>query len=263
MKIPNKTFIITGAGSGMGQELTVQLIQKGAKVAMVDIHEKGLDETEALVGKEHVSKHVLNIADKTQVEKLPEQFFQYHKTIDGLINNAGIIQPFIPVNALDYEQIERVMDVNFNGTVYMTKTFLPYLLKSDEAHIANVSSMGGFIPFPGQTVYSASKAAVKIFTEGLYSELKSTNIGVTVIHPGAINTNIMSNSGVEMRDNADAANKTLPANKAAAIMIRAIEKNKYRVMVGKDARMLDIIYRISPKMAVNLITKQMAKMVEK
>jgi short-subunit dehydrogenase len=125
--------------------------------------------------------------------------------------------------------------------------------------------MGGFIPFPGQTFYSASKAAVKIFTEGLYAELKGTNVGVTVVHPGAINTNIMSNSGVKSTSSGtdkenEAAAKTLPANKAAEIMIKAIEKNKYRVMVGKDARILDTLYRISPKNAVNMITKKMAGM---
>lgn len=265
MKVKEKVFVVTGAGSGMGRELTILLVKKGAKVAMADIDEKGLNETEKIVGESNVSKHILNVADKESVEQLTDSVIKLHGVVDGIINNAGIIQPFVNIDKLDYTVIERVFNVNFYGTLYMTKSFLPYLLKRPEAHIANVSSMGGFIPFPGQTFYSASKAAVKIFTEGLYSELKGTNVGVTVIHPGAVNTNIMSNSGVEFanigaKSEKEVSSKTLPANKAAEIMINAIEKNKYRVMVGKDAKMLDILYRINPKMAVNIIIKSMAKM---
>lgn len=262
MQTNNKVFVVTGAGSGMGRELTIQLVKKGAKVAMADIHEQSMQETAEIAGKENVSLHVLNIADRASVEKLPEEVIRHHGVVDAVINNAGIIQPFVDVNDLEYATIERVFNVNFYGMLYMTKTFLPLLLERPEAHIANVSSMGGFIPFPGQTIYSASKAAVKIFTEGLYSELKGTNVGITVIHPGAINTNIMINSGVSMETSAQSAQdnssyKTLPASKAAAIMIDAIEKIKYRVMVGSDARMLDIIYRISPKRAVDMIVKKM------
>ncbi len=260
MKIQGKVFVVTGGGSGMGRELTIQLVQKGAKVAIADIHDAQMQETAELAGKENVSTHILNVADRTAVAQLPEAVIAHHGSVDGIINNAGIIQPFVDVSDLDYDTIERVMNVNFYGVVYMTKTFLPYLLKRPEAYIANVSSMGGFIPFPGQTIYSASKAAVKIFTEGLYSELMNTNVGVTVIHPGAVNTNITSNSGVQM-DTSDADSssyKMLPANKAAAIMVEAIEKNQYRVMVGSDARMLDIFYRLSPKRAVNMIVKKMS-----
>jgi len=263
MKIKNKVIVVTGAGSGMGRELTIQLVRKGAKVAMADINEQTLNETENLAGASNVSKHVLNVADKTSVEKFPDTVIKHHGTVDGIINNAGIIQPFVDVKDLDYGVIERIFNINFYGTLYMTKSFLPHLLKRPEAHIANVSSMGGFIPFPGQTLYSASKAAVKIFTEGLYSELKGTSVGVTVIHPGAIHTNIMLNSGIKSSvesSDKDSSAGTLPADKAAAIMIDAIEKNKFRVMVGKDARMLDIIYRFNPKKAVDMIVKKMGDM---
>jgi short-subunit dehydrogenase len=265
MKVNNKVFVVTGAGSGMGRELTIQLVKKGARVAMADIHEKSMEETAQLAGKNQVSIHLLDISDRISVEAFPEQVIQVHGTVDGVINNAGIIQPFINVNELNYDTIERIMHINFYGTLYMTKSFLPYLLKRPEAHIANVSSMGGFIPFPGQTFYGASKAAVKLLTEGLYAELKDTNVGVTIIHPGAINTNIMSNSGIqsveeEKKSKEKQGNMALAADKAATIIIDAIEKNKYRVMVGKDAKMLDLFYRIAPRRAVNFITKQMSKM---
>lgn len=265
MNVKGKVIVVTGAGSGMGRELTIQLVQKGAKIAMADIHEKGLEETAEIAGKTKVSMHTLSIADRASVEKFPLEVIETHGQVDGIINNAGIIQPFVNVEDLGYDIIERVMNVNFYGTLYMCKSFLPHLLKRPEAHIANVSSMGGFIPFPGQTFYSASKAAVKILTEGLYSELKETNVGVTVIHPGAINTNIMVNSNIKTSSEVDASqtevsNKTLAASKAASIMIEAIEKNKYRVMVGKDARMLDYLYRFNPQMAVNMIIKKMRGM---
>lgn len=265
MKLANKVIVVTGAGSGMGRELTIQLVKRGAKVAMADINEAGMHETAKLAGETQVSAHVLNIADRTAVEAFPEIVIAHHGAVDGIINNAGIIQPFIDVNDLDYDVIDRIIDINFYGTLYMCKAFLPHLLKRPEAHIANVSSMGGFIPFPGQTFYGASKAAVKLLTEGLYAELKNTNVNTTIIHPGAVNTNIMSNSGIKTKEEeakaqADAGNQTLPANKAAEIMLDAIEKNKYRVMVGKDAKFLDLFYRFAPQRAVNFITKQMAKM---
>lgn len=262
MKVKDKVFVVTGAGSGMGRELSIQLVRKGAQVALVDINRKGIQETAIQAGIESVSLHELNITDRNSVHDLPSQVLSQLGAIDGLINNAGIIQPFVDVKDLDYAVIEKVMNVNFYGTLYMTKAFLPELLKRPEAHIANVSSMGGFIPFPGQTFYSASKAAVKIFTEGLYSELKGTNVGVTVIHPGSVNTNIMKNSEVKSpgaQASGVAAQNILSAEKAAALMIDGIERNKYRVLVGKDASMLDYLYRFNPKIAVDLIVKKMKK----
>ena len=265
MNVQDKVFVVTGAGSGMGRELTIQLIAKGAKVAMADINEKGLEETQHLAGKEQTSIHVLNVADRAAVERLPQEVMDHHGQVDAIINNAGIIQPFVSVSELSYEVIDRIIKVNLYGPIYMTKTFLPILLERPEGYIANVSSMGGFISFPGQTLYSASKAALKIFTEGLYGELKNTRVGVTVIHPGAINTNIQSNSGLEVSPQSAepghaAAMPMLDADKAAEIIIEAIENNKFNVMVGEDAKQLDQLYRANPENAVNLIVEQMAKM---
>ncbi len=263
MQISNHSFLVTGAGSGIGRELVKQLVNQGAKVAMVDIHESALEETESLVDSSQVSKHVIDISNRESVKNLPDQISSTIGPVDGIINNAGIIQPFVDVNDLGFDTIEKIMTVNFYGTVNMTKTFLPLLLQRPEGHIANIASMGGFIPFPGQTIYSASKAAVKIFTEGLYSELKNTNVGVTVIFPGAVDTNIMSNSGLKQPDASDTEKssfKPLPAPDAAAQIITAIERNKFRATVGKDSRMLDLLYRFNPKMAVDTIVKKMSGM---
>ncbi|HSM57572.1 MAG TPA: SDR family NAD(P)-dependent oxidoreductase [Candidatus Sulfomarinibacteraceae bacterium] len=269
MKLANKVLVVTGGGSGIGRELVLQLLAKGSRVAAVDISESSLQETTELVGsmRDRLSTHVVNIAEKEAVEQLPEQVIAAHGTVDGVINNAGIIQPFVRVGELDYASIERVMNVNFYGTLYMTKAFLPHLQERPEAHIVNVSSMGGFLPVPGQTVYGASKAAVKLFTEGLRSELLDTNVQVTIVFPGAIGTNIAENSGLgrelqaEDGDGEESSFKPLPADKAAEIIIAGIEKDKYRVLVGSDARMMDFLYRLHPKFAANLIYKRMRSLL--
>lgn len=268
MKVQNKVILVTGGANGMGRELVLNMLSKGARVAAIDINETALQETAELAGdkKDNLSTHIVNITNKDAVAALPEQIIATHGTIDGIINNAGIIQPFERIKDLDYEVIERVMNINFYGTIYMTKEFLPHLLKRPEAHITNISSMGGFLPVPGQTIYGASKAAVKLFTEGLRSELLNTSVKVTVVFPGAIGTNIIANSGVEPNPSLESADKqmsgkTLPPNKAAQIIIKGIEKDRYRVLVGSDSVFMDLIYRISPKRAANLIFKKMQSLL--
>jgi short-subunit dehydrogenase len=268
MKVQNKVVVVTGGGSGMGRELVLNLLSKGASVAALDINESTLRETVELAGNEigNLSTHILNITDKEAVTALPEQVISRHGTVDGLINNAGIIQPFVRVNDLDYAAIERVMNVNFYGTLYMTKAFLPHLLTRPEAHITNISSMGGFLPVPGQSLYGASKAAVKLFTEGLHSELLLTNVKVTVVFPGAVGTNIAANSGVRISPRSENTNqqrsiKPLAPSKAAQIIIDGIEQNRYRVLVGSDAAFLDLLYRLSPQRAANFIFKQMKSLL--
>ncbi len=259
-----KTIVVTGAGSGIGRELTLQLLRKGANVAAVDINQKALVETHQLagVGEDRLKGFTLDITDKERVESLPTDVIAHFGAVDGLINNAGIIQPFKPVHELTFDEINRVININFYGTVYLTKAFLPHFLVSPEAHIVNISSMGGFIPFPGQTIYGAAKAAVKLFTEGLHAELANTNVRVTVVHPGAIATNITANSGLpqpKMEPGAAQTAMALSPSKAASIIIRGMEKNKYRLMVGKDATSLDIFYRLNPRAASRFIGKMMKK----
>lgn len=266
MKVKDKVLVVTGGGSGMGRELVLLLLQKGARIAAVDINPETLQETLDLSGekKDLVSSHVLNIADKAAVEALPAQVISRHGSVDGLINNAGIIQPFVRMNDLDYDAIDRVLNVNLYGLIYMTKAFLPHLLKRPEAHIINTSSMGGFLPVPGQTIYGASKAAVKLLTEGLNSELLDTSVRVTVVFPGAIATNIGVNSGLDMpqsEDSESASMQAMPAVKAAEIILDAIEKDRYRVLVGSDARLMDFLYRLNPKRAAKFIFKQMQSLL--
>jgi short-subunit dehydrogenase len=266
MKVESKVIVVTGAGSGIGRELALQLLKKGARVAAVDISEKALREITELAGdlKERLSTHVVNIADQVAVEKLPEAVMAAHGQVDGLINNAGIIQPFVRFADLPYTDIERMINVNFYGTIYMTKSFLQHFLNRPEAHVVNIASMGAFLPVPGQTMYGASKAATKLLTEGLYTELLHTNVRVTIVFPGAIATNIMHNSGVELKgmDANSSKMKTILPQDAARQIISGMEGNKFRVLVGSDARFMDFLYRLAPRRAAEFIASQMGALLK-
>lgn len=264
MKVQGKVVVVTGGGSGMGRALVLRLLSKGAQVAAVDLNAASLQETAQLAqAAERLSTHVLNITQREAVEALPAEVMARHGAVDGLINNAGIIQPFVRVNDLDYSAIERVMNVNFYGTLYMTKAFLPHLLQRPEAHIVNISSMGGFLPVPGQSVYGASKAAVKLLSEGLFAELLDTPVRVTVVFPGAVATNITANSGVEIRaaEGRQPAAKPLEPERAAQIIVEGMEQNRFRVLVGSDARLMDLLYRLSPERAARFIYRQMRSLL--
>jgi len=263
MQIEDKLWLVTGGGSGMGRSLVLALLARGARVVTVDINQQSLNETAALAGakKDSPATYALNIADKEAVENTIDQIIARNGPINGITNNAGIIQPFKSLNDLDYPIIEKVLNVNFWGTLYLTKTVLPHLLGRPEAHIVNVSSMGGFFAFPGQTVYGASKAAVKLMTEGLMQELRETRVQVSIVFPGAVNTNIMANSGMEVnRQQNDAKtqiSRALPADKAAKLMIDGIEKNRKHIFLGRDSRMMDYMYRLNPDWAMRFIATKM------
>lgn len=270
MKVQNKVVVVTGGGNGMGRELVLALLSKGASVAAVDINASALEETVKLAGshRDKLATYVANITDRAAVDALPGQVISRFGAVDGIINNAGIIQPFVRLKDLDYAAIDRVMNVNLFGTLYMIKAFLPHLLARPEAHITNVSSMGGFLPVPGQTIYGAAKVAVKLLTEGLSSELLGTNVRVTVVFPGAIGTNIAVNSGVmdslqASGDLKESAAKVLAPDKAARIIIEGIEQNRYRVLVGSDARFMDAVYRLNPQRAARFIYNQMSSLLPK
>lgn len=262
MKFSKKVVVSTGAGSGIGQALALELLARGASVAAVDISDAGLQETAKKAGDmaSSLAPFVVNIADKDAVYGLVDRVVDRFGAVDGVINCAGIIQPFVRLEDLDYDAIDRVFDVNWRGTLYMIKAFLPSLLARPEAHIVNVSSMGGFLPVPGQTIYGASKAAVKLMTEGLHAELQDTNVSVTIVFPGAVATNIMENSGVTMKGGADLdaqRAKVTQADDAARTILDGAEHGAFRVLVGKDAKVMDKLYRLNPKRATAFIAKQM------
>ncbi len=269
MIVSNKVILVTGAGGGIGKELVLGLLIKGAKIAAVDLRQESLKELELAAGKKskNICSYIVDITDRKAVEKLPEKIVKNQGKIDGIINVAGIIQPFVKINDLNYDSIERVMNINFFGTLYVIKSFLPYLLKRPSAHIVNVSSMGGFLPVPGQSIYGASKAAVKLMSEALYAELKGTNVKVSVVFPGATATNITANSGIKMptgpEKNAGKQAKIsmLSPDKAAQIIIAGIEKDKLQIFTGSDSKLMNKLYRINPVFATNMIAKRMKSLL--
>ncbi|MFM2030738.1 MAG: hypothetical protein RI927_358 [Actinomycetota bacterium] len=265
MKVQGKVFVVTGAGNGMGREVALNLLSRGAKVAGLDLKPEWLEETKNLAGENGQSffGFEANIADRTRVGKLPAEIQQKLGAIDALVNVAGIIQPFVKINELDYEHLNRVMSVNFFGPLNMIKAFLPGLLQRPEAHILNVSSMGSYAPVPGQTLYGSSKAALNMLTEGLRSELKDTNVSLTLVWPGAIGTQITQNSGVtfgsgELTDaQKKAAARVTSAVLAGKMMVDAIEAKANRIYIGSDAKLMGYLSRLAPDFAANLIYKNM------
>ena len=271
MNLTDKVIVVTGAGSGIGRELALQLIAKGAIVAGADYNEQALLETKELLAqqnsdnKSRFSCHVVDISNNEQVEKAAQSVVDQHGQVDGIINNAGIIQPFSHVENLAVEHMQRIFNVNWWGVVYMTQAFLPALKKSAQGRIVNISSMGGYMPFPGQVIYGASKAAVKLMTEGLMVELADTNVGVSVVYPGAVQTNI-TNNAPDMSDKAkqaasqqDEKKVGVTAQAAAQAIIKGIEKDKPRILVGSDCKVIDKLYRLMPVKTAHLMSWLMKK----
>ena len=260
MNLKRKNVIITGAASGVGKELTKQMLQKGCNVAAIDINEDNLNKLKEEINSNKLKTYVVDMGSNDSIKKFREDYKKDYSDVDVIVNNAGIIQPFVDVEHLDDNTITKVMNVNFFGPVNLIRYFMEDLTKdSTEQYIVNVSSMGGFFPFPGQTIYGASKAALKIFTEGLYAELEKTNVRVMIVLPGAMNTNITTNSNVEMNTTKDESNyKMLEADVAAAQIIDGIEKNKFKLFLGSDAKFLKFLYKINSKWAISFINNKMS-----
>ena len=267
MKVAGKVIAVIGGGNGIGRQVVLELLTRGANVAAVDLRDDGLQETVRLADAgDRLTTIQMDITDRAAVEGLPSTVTDALGTVDGLINVAGIIQPFVKLADLKYDAIERVIDVNLYGTLHTVKAFLPLLSDRPEAHIVNVSSMGAFLPVPGQTIYGASKAAVKLMTEGLYAELLDTDVRVTLVLPGAVNTDITGNSGIERpaaaTDDAAANFPTTEADVAAKIIVDGIEADRLHVYVGRDARMMNLLNRLAPRRSTHLIQRKMKSLLD-
>lgn len=258
MEVKNKKIIITGGANGIGKEITKQLLAKDAYVWVIDINGKNLEELEKELNNDKLKTSIVDISKIDSIKEFQKNYIKEWKNVNILINNAGIVQPFVTVDKLTDEEITRVMNVNFFGPVNLTRVFLDNLKNSNESYIVNLSSMGGFFPFPKQAIYGASKAAVKLFTEGLYAELLDTNVKVMVVFPGAIATNIIRNSKVEIKKSSSTSNyKMLSPNKAAEEIITGIEKNKFKLFIGSDSKFMNLFYKLNSKAAIKAINNKM------
>ena len=256
-----KTAVITGAGSGMGRYLAVLLAKAGANVAICDINPDTLAGTAAMVRQYNVrlSTHTVDMGDMDQVEALPEAVIERHGSVDLVFNNAGVTMgsTFAGMSEEDWDW---VMNINLNGVVKSTRAFLPYLQERPEAVLVNTSSIFGMIAVPGQSVYHATKFAVRGFTESLAKELKDSPVQVRCVHPGHVGTNIVANSRFSEEDQPRLGDgkldrdemeeffrtKGMHPSKAADIILNGVKRNKRRIFVGLDAKLIDLAQRISP-----------------
>ncbi|WP_459338363.1 SDR family NAD(P)-dependent oxidoreductase [Arthrobacter sp. MDT2-16] len=259
MRIDENVFVVTGGGNGIGRQVVLELLRRGARVAAVDLNQRSLEETERIAGgrARYLSIHSVNVTDRAALDDLAGTVTARHGQVDGIINVAGIIHRFVPLEALTVDELKRVMDVNFWGTVNMCEVFMPILQKRPSAGIVNISSLSALIPFSGQSFYGASKAAVKQFSEGLYQELSGTHISVTTVFPGNISTNLSGNSGVTMIDAGGRKVRATTPEAAAHKIVEGLARGSFRVLVGTDAHVLDAMVRIAPRLATDFIGKQM------
>lgn len=256
-----KVAAITGAGSGIGQALAVKLAEMGCELALSDVNEVGLAETN-----EHImsfgtksSLAVVDVADRDAVYAWADQVVEDHGRVDMIFNNAGVALSGT-VAGLSIEDYEWIMGINFWGVLYGTKAFLPYLEQVDEGHVINISSVYGLTSQPLMSGYNASKFAVRGFTESLRQdlELSGSRVCATCVHPGGIKTNIaraarvsesvQSLTGVDKERSLERFEKMFihTPEMAAEVILKGVKAKRRRVLIGNDARMFDIAVRLFP-----------------
>ncbi len=237
----NKVAAVTGAGSGIGQAIAIALAKQGCHLALSDISEAGLAKTVELLTpySVKVTTQKVDVAKRDEVATWAKAVVDEHGQVNLIFNNAGVAIGST-AEGVSYEDLEWLIGINFWGVVYGTKEFLPYLKQSGDGHIINISSMFGLTAQPTQSAYNASKFAVRGFTESLRQELDMQNAGVsaTCVHPGGIRTN--------SQDAVDKLRRT-PADDAAQQILEAVRKDRRRLLIGADAKAVDVIQRILPQ----------------
>jgi NAD(P)-dependent dehydrogenase (short-subunit alcohol dehydrogenase family) len=269
MNLANRTAVLTGAASGIGRAIAFSLARRGCHLALADVNDAGLSETARLAQAAQaespispksatvvrITQHHLDVADGRAVAAFPQSVLAAHPGVDILINNAGVALGGT-FEAVSEEDFEWLFAINFWGVVRMTRAFLPMLKKSDDARLVNLSSIFGLISPPGQTAYSASKFAVRGFSNSLRHELEGSHVGVTVVHPGGVATSIADNARVpkDMSPEEIARRKVqakkglrMPPAEAGEIIVKGIERRSPRVLVGNDAKLLSLVERLAPK----------------
>lgn len=264
-----KVAAVTGAGSGIGRALALRLAKRGCHLALSDIDEAGLDETGAAARRMGVTVSCarVDVADREAVYEWADRAAAEHGRVHLVFNNAGVALGST-LEGGAYEDFEWLFGINFWGVVYGTRAFLPHLRASGDGHIVNISSVFALISVPGQGAYNASKAAVRGFTEALRMELElsSAPVSATSVHPGGIKTNVARSArsdsslrslGVspeESRKNFEKLFITEP-EKAAEVILKAVQKNKRRVLVGPDAYVIDGLARLLPGAYQHVVKK--------
>lgn len=257
-----KVIVITGAGSGIGQELAIQFAAKGAILALNDWSERALNDTwDILPQSSRGIQKAFDVGDRKAVESFAQTVRKELGRVDVVINNAGMSLPPNPIIYSEIEDYEKVLQVNLWGVIYGSMAFLPSLREGTGGCLVNISSIFGLMGFPGSAPYNVSKFGVRGFTETLRVEMRGTNLQVVCVHPGGVRTNIINN--VDFKDEKERArtvkqfNKQTPTmpDQAASTIIRGIEKGKSRVTIGKDASFTDRITRLMPETYERVLAK--------
>jgi short-subunit dehydrogenase len=268
---------VTGAASGIGRALAIELAARGCDLALADRDEAGLATVAAEIAKiaktspRKVSVHRVDVGEPGQIADFARAAIAAHGGLNILVNNAGVAL-LGQFHEIDQAQMDWLININFWGVVHSTRAFLPHLATRREAHIVNVSSIFGIVAPPGQTAYAAAKFAVRGFSESLRHELQMAEspVRLSVVHPGGILTNIVRNSraGTGVTDNErraqaierfDTIAKTTPKD-AALRIIKGIEKNQPRILIGSDARFMDLLQRFRPATYWSVMARRIAKM---
>jgi short-subunit dehydrogenase len=249
--------VVTGAASGIGRALALRLArEKISGLALADINAEGLRTTAEMLAQSGIetSLHTVDVADLTEMQKFKDDVFRQHGRVTHLINNAGVAL-LGNVEDLSVDELRWLMEVNFWGVVNGVKLFLPVLRQQPSAHIINMSSVFGFVAFPGSAAYCASKFAVRGFTEALGHELANSNISVSCVHPGGVATEIVRNGrlGEQVKESDKELSIKLhsrfsltTAEQAAEVIVRGIRKRSKRIRVGSDAYIIDVLQRVAP-----------------
>jgi short-subunit dehydrogenase len=265
---------VTGAASGIGRALALELAARGCDLALADRDEAGLQGVAAEIGPSHpqqVTLHRVDVGEPAQIAEFAQAAIAAHPGLNILINNAGVTL-MGQFHEVDQAEMDWLMNINFWGVVHGTRAFLPHLSGRREAHIVNLSSLFGLIAPPGQTAYVAAKFAVRGFSESLRHELQAAGspVRMSVVHPGGVATNIVRNarSGTGITDNTrraqaierfDRLAKTTPQAAALRIIV-GIENNLPRILIGNDARFMDLLQRLRPATYWAPIARRIEKM---
>ena len=264
----SKAVLITGAGGGIGRALAIELARRGARLALADISTDGLAATQAALPAGSISHiYPIDVADEGAIKALPARIRGALDGLDVLINNAGVAQGGV-FEAVSESDFARVIDINFWGVVRMTRAFLPMLREGHDARLVNLSSLYGLISPPGQVAYSSSKFAVRGFSNALAQELVGSSVGVTVVHPGGVRTEIATAARAPQGMPADEVAKQKAANgrllrlspeRAAWIIADGIERRKRRVLVGSDAKFVAVLERLLPTAHMGILMRKYRK----